>query len=109
MEQAESNPDSLRVFTREKWFVQSGMAARGVACCSKCGTSGTIVTLGCPFAFRVLTGQPEVMPPGWQIADDRNALALSHLANFRVTRQSANSHKSGDAGERLPSDLVFTN
>ena len=43
MEQAESNPDSLRVFTREKWFVQLGMAARGIACCSKCGTSGRIV------------------------------------------------------------------
>src|SRR6266550_1850600 len=37
MEQAESNPDSLRVFTTERWFVQSGMAARGIACCSKCG------------------------------------------------------------------------
>jgi hypothetical protein len=37
MEQAESNPDSLRAFTTERWFVQSGMAARGIACCSKCG------------------------------------------------------------------------
>src|SRR6267154_1096432 len=36
MEQAESNPDSLRVFTTERWFVQLGMAARGIACCSKC-------------------------------------------------------------------------
>src|ERR1700724_3078482 len=43
MEQAESNPDSLRVFTRERWFVQLGMGARGIACCSKCGTSGKIV------------------------------------------------------------------
>src|SRR6266566_5034330 len=43
MEQAESNLDSLRVFTTEKWFVQLGMAARGIACCSKCGTSGRIV------------------------------------------------------------------
>src|SRR5882762_809578 len=40
MEQAESNPDSPRVFTREKWFVQLGMAACGIACCSKCGISG---------------------------------------------------------------------
>jgi hypothetical protein len=40
MEQAESNPDSLRVFTTEKWFVQLGMAARGIVCSSKCGTSG---------------------------------------------------------------------
>jgi hypothetical protein len=36
MEQAESNLDSLRVFKTEKWFVQLGMAARGIACCSKC-------------------------------------------------------------------------
>jgi len=43
MEQAKSNSDSPRVFTREKWFVQLGMAARGIACCSKCGTSGRIV------------------------------------------------------------------
>src|SRR5437660_11891065 len=43
MEQAKSNSDSPRVFTREKWFVQLGMAARGIACCSKCGTSGGIV------------------------------------------------------------------
>lgn len=33
----------LRVFTTEKWFVQLGMAARGIACCSKCGTPGRIV------------------------------------------------------------------
>jgi hypothetical protein len=32
MEQAESNLDSLRVFTTEKRFVQLGMAARGIAC-----------------------------------------------------------------------------
>ena len=43
MEQAESNPDSFRVFTTEGWFVQLGMAARGIACCSKCGTSDRIV------------------------------------------------------------------
>src|SRR5580700_6137073 len=43
MEQAESSSNSPRVFTREKWFVQLGMAARGIACCSKCGTSGRIV------------------------------------------------------------------
>ena len=43
MEQAESSSDSPRVFTTEKWFVQLGMAGRGIACCSKCGTSGRIV------------------------------------------------------------------
>src|SRR6267154_3050639 len=43
MEQAESNLDSLRVFTTEKWFVQLGMAARGIACCSKCGISDRTV------------------------------------------------------------------
>ena len=32
-----------RVFTSEKWFVQLGMAARGIAWCSKCDTSGRIV------------------------------------------------------------------
>jgi hypothetical protein len=31
MEQAESNPDSPRVFTRKKRFVKLGMAARGIA------------------------------------------------------------------------------
>src|ERR1700731_3450152 len=40
MEQAESNPVSPRVFTTEKWFVQSGMAARGIACCSSAVKSG---------------------------------------------------------------------
>jgi hypothetical protein len=35
MEQAESNPDSPRVFTTEKWFEQLDMAARGIACSSK--------------------------------------------------------------------------
>jgi len=39
---SQSSSDSPRVFTREKWFVQSGMAARGTACCSKCGTSDRI-------------------------------------------------------------------
>jgi hypothetical protein len=45
MEQAESSSDSPRVFTREKWFVQLGMAACGIACCSKCGTSGRITEI----------------------------------------------------------------
>jgi aryl-alcohol dehydrogenase-like predicted oxidoreductase len=35
MEQAESSSDFPRVFTTEKWFVQLGMPARGIACCSK--------------------------------------------------------------------------
>ena|ERR1700681_1954369 len=43
MEPAESSSDSPRVFTREKWFVQLGMAARGITCCSKCGISGRIL------------------------------------------------------------------
>ena len=43
MEQAESNLNSRRVFTREKWSVQLGMGARGIACCSKCDLSGRIV------------------------------------------------------------------
>src|SRR5258706_1611183 len=63
MEQAESDPDSLRVFTREKWFVQLGMAARGIACCSKLGTSGRIVmrvpAFKLPACPRV-TGKPEL-------------------------------------------------
>src|SRR5229473_1187726 len=37
MAKAESSSDSPRVFTREKWSVQLGTAARGIACCSKCG------------------------------------------------------------------------
>src|ERR1700746_1233172 len=42
MEQAESNPDSLRVFATGKWFVPLGMAARGMACSSKCAIAGRI-------------------------------------------------------------------
>src|SRR6267142_1086041 len=63
MEQAEPNPDSLRVFTREKWFVQLGMAARGIACCSKLGTSDRIVMQAPAFklpACSRVTGNPEV-------------------------------------------------
>src|ERR1700681_3040655 len=64
MEQAESSSDSPRVFTREKWFVQLGMAARGIACCSKCGTSGRIVIQVPAFkppACSRVTGYSEVM------------------------------------------------
>jgi hypothetical protein len=43
MEQAESNPDSRRVFTREKWFVPLGTAACGIAYWSKCDTACRIV------------------------------------------------------------------
>jgi hypothetical protein len=44
------------VFTRKRWFVQLDMAARGIACCSKYGTSGRIVMhtsalLSPPFGF----------------------------------------------------------
>src|SRR6267378_4535550 len=67
MEQAESNPDSLRVFTTERWFVQSGMAARGIACCSsaaKTGCSGGKVmanelTLSVNGAKQVVSAAPE--------------------------------------------------
>src|SRR5882672_9189099 len=45
---AESSSVSPRVFTTEKWFVQLGTAACGIACCSKCGTS-------CRIVMRVLT------------------------------------------------------
>jgi hypothetical protein len=55
-----------------------------------------------------ITGNPEVISSPVRLVP-ANALALSHLANFRVTLQTGNSHKSGDVGERLPSDLVFTN
>src|SRR6266404_4077299 len=64
MEQAESNLDSLRVFTTEKWFVQLGMAARGIACCSKCDPSGGIVMQVPAFelpACPQVTGKPEVV------------------------------------------------
>src|ERR1017187_7219954 len=37
MEQAKSNSDSHKVFTREKRFVRLGMVARGIAWCSMCG------------------------------------------------------------------------
>jgi hypothetical protein len=46
MEQAESNPDSLRVFTTERWFVQLDMAARGIACRSRASVSGRIFDRG---------------------------------------------------------------
>src|ERR1700682_6245957 len=36
MAQAKSNSDSPRVFTREKWLVQSGMAECGIASWSSC-------------------------------------------------------------------------
>src|SRR6267378_908612 len=65
MEQAESNMDSLRVFTREKWFVQLGMAARGIACCSKCGTSSRIVMQVPAFKLTAssrVTGHSEIIP-----------------------------------------------
>src|SRR5258705_6061734 len=63
MEQAESNPDSLRIFTTERWFVQLDMAARGIACCSKLGTSGRITMQVAEFklpACSRVTGNPEV-------------------------------------------------
>jgi len=62
MEQAESNTDFPKVFTTEKWFVQLGMAACGIACCSKCGPSGRILmqvrAFELPACSRV-TGYPE--------------------------------------------------
>jgi hypothetical protein len=70
MEQAESDSDSLRVFTREKWSVQLDMAACGIACCSKCGTSGRMMQVPgfkLPACSRV-TGHLEVIPgqkSGW--------------------------------------------
>ncbi len=68
MEQAESNLDSLRVFTTEKWFVQLGMAARGIACCSSATVSGwvsmqAIITAFQRSACSRLTGYPETMVP----------------------------------------------
>src|SRR5258708_25161437 len=63
MEQAESNPDSLRIFTTERWFVQLDMAARGIACCSKLGTSGRIAMQVAAFklpACSRVTSKPEV-------------------------------------------------
>src|SRR5258708_1714009 len=67
MEQAESNLDSLRVSTTEKWFVQLGMAARGIACCSsavKSGCSGgnvmaNEITLSVNGAKQVVSAAPE--------------------------------------------------
>src|SRR5260370_33584875 len=73
MEQAESNPDSLRVFTTEKWFVQLGMAARGIACCSKCGTSGRILLPG--------DGQAVVR----QISTDKRASSDGSIAGEKPT------------------------
>ena len=40
MEQAESNTDPPRVFTRKKWFVQLGMAECGIDSCSSATVSG---------------------------------------------------------------------
>src|SRR6202047_2337563 len=65
MEQAESNPDSLRVFTTERWFVQLGMAARGIACSSKRGgvSGGRVManelTLSVNGAKQVVSAAPE--------------------------------------------------
>src|SRR6202030_1202938 len=91
MEQAESNLDSLRVFTKEKWFVQLGMAARGIACCSKCGTSGRIVVQGSAFKLR----QPLACSPGPSI---RQRLKLFGF--------SARSSRPSLAGKAPPREKV---
>jgi hypothetical protein len=90
MEQAESNLDSLRVFTTEKWFVQLGMAARGIACCFKSGTSGRIAMQVSAFklpACSRVTGNPEVISSSVGLVPT-NALVLTGLANFRVVDNS---------------------
>src|SRR5258705_113602 len=83
MEQAESNLDSPRVFTTEKWFVQLGMAARGIACCSKCGTSGRIAiqvpAFKLPACSRV-TDNPEVISSPVGLVPT-NALVCSDVAS----------------------------
>src|ERR1700732_2556809 len=79
MEQAESNPDSLRVFTTERWFVQLGMAARGIACSSKRGgcSGGKVManelTLSVNGAKQVVSAAPET-PLSFVL---RNELKLS--------------------------------
>src|SRR5882762_11480133 len=88
MEQAESSSDSPRVFTREKWFVQLDMAARGIACCSKCGTSGRIVihvqAFQRPACSRV-TGYSELTAKEIRnLRVDDNSTGISSLASVNV-------------------------
>jgi hypothetical protein len=42
-----------------------------------------------------MTGKPEVIDSSAGLVPT-NVLALSHLAKFRLTRQSGNSHKKAD-------------
>src|SRR5580704_16167634 len=87
MEQAESNPDSPRAFTTEKWFVQLDMAARGIACSSKRGTSGGTVMQArafevpvCSRATRNLAAAPSQVPDCRQSVQNQCSLrATSHL------------------------------
>src|SRR5229473_2200774 len=106
MEQAESNLDSLRVFTTEKWFVQLGMAARGIACCSKCGTSGRIVmqvpAFKLPACSRV-TSNPECMVR--RISTEKRACVYEY-------RVSSPQEEGGEPGVwlrvRILNSLVFS-
>src|ERR1700680_5082642 len=81
MEQAESNPDSLRVFTTERWFVQLGMAACGNASWSSARVSGRI------FAAGDNQGQGLSLP-----------FASSDAGNVRVSGPSQASDKESSSG-----------
>ena len=96
MEQAESNLDSLRVFTTEKWFVKLGMAARGIACCSKCGSSGRIVRQVPAFK---LPACPRVTLVFYrQRALRTSARGQDAFARFRQNRQKEAARGCGGRG-----------
>ncbi len=100
MEQAESNLDSLRVFTTEKWFVQLGMAARGIACCSKCGE---IWLLGRQVpAFKLPACSRVTLVFYRQRALRTNARGQDAFARFRQNRQkeAARPVDAGHYGKR---------
>jgi len=88
MEQAESNPDSLRVFTTERWFVQLGMVALGIACCSKCDTSCRTVMQVPAFklpAYSRVTGYSELTAKEIRnLRLDDNSTGISSLASLNA-------------------------
>src|ERR1700691_5344797 len=90
MEQAESSSDSPRIFTKEKWFVQLGMAARGIACCSKGGTSGRTVmqvpAFKLPACSRVTGKREAVGSSVGSVSRNAHLVRLDFLTRCRLRR-----------------------
>src|SRR5277367_1943362 len=85
MEQAESNLDSLRVFTTEKWFVQSGMAV--------CGTA-------CWFRAKVSVGHGTHVNRSQLVTDSTYAAFTALDPFFEISRQGLAGLVDGDLAKR---------